>query len=514
MLRRPGRLRLLLAVLLLAALPAPARAVAPAADPIPGVDPIRSFAVVGGRAFTPDGDGNSDRLELLLDLAGPASVAVDVLAWDGTPLAALLPTPASALPAGLTPLGWDGFGVPDGPYRVRATATTPGGTFTRQIDVARVSALPYPVNPGSVLVFLDPGHGGDAPGGVEARLPDGTLVREEVVNLDIALRLASMLRSAGLRVSLSRTTDVPANASRVDRNGDRKVDGADDYLARIDGANKARADLFISVHNNSIPGNRGRTEAFYCGAGCLYPAPSRALAADVLDAHVAALTPLQTADWEMTVGDPDIAAAIRNPTDDAVRFRSATFPPGRHFYLLGPYHVTFRPRSLQMPAALVESLALSHPTELAMLADSTVRSLLADAYFDGIVHWLAERPLGLRLDPAADAPPPRTARVGVATPVSVRVTNNGTADIAARTAIVVGTVPGKRPYDGSSSPGATIGRAYLREALAPGQSTVVTITVRPTNPGAALWKVDAVVHGVRTSQRRVPFLQLPVTVRR
>jgi N-acetylmuramoyl-L-alanine amidase len=505
--------RLLLAALLLVALPAPVLAAYPVADPIPGVDPIRSFAAVGSRAFTPDGDGVADRLELVLDLAGPAAVGVAVLAWDGTPVAALLPAPASTLPAGSTTIGWDGFGVPDGPYRVRVTATTAGGSFSRQVDVARVSALPYPVSPGSLIVFLDPGHGGDAPGGVEVRLPNGTLVREEVLNLDIALRLATMLRASGVRVSMSRTADVPANAARLDRNGDRRVDGADDYLARIDGANRARADLFVSIHNNSIPDGRGRTEAFYCGAGCSYPPPSRALAGDILDAHVAALTPLQTASWQLTVGDPNIPAAIRNPTDDAVRFRSATFAPGRHFYLLGPYHATFRPRALQMPAALVESLALTHPTELAMLDNSTIRSLLADAYFDGIVRWLADRPLGLRFDPVAGGTP-SAVRVGVATPIQVRVTNNGTGEVPARSAIVVGSVARKSPYDGSPSPGATIGRADLPVALPPGQSMVVTVSVRPTTAGPALWKVDAVVEGVRTSARRVPFLQLAVTVRR
>src|SRR6186713_1628250 len=96
--------RLLLAVLLLVAVPAPALAAFPGADPIPGVDPIRSFAAVGSRAFTPDGDGVADRLELILDLAGPATVGVDVLAWDGTPVATLLPAPASTLPAGQTPI--------------------------------------------------------------------------------------------------------------------------------------------------------------------------------------------------------------------------------------------------------------------------------------------------------------------------------------------------------------------------------------------------------------------------
>ena len=83
----------------------------PARSSDPGRRPDRSFAAPGGRAFTPEWRRHRrSSLELVLDLAGPAAVGLDVLGWDGTPVAALLPTPASTLPAGQTPIGWDGFG--------------------------------------------------------------------------------------------------------------------------------------------------------------------------------------------------------------------------------------------------------------------------------------------------------------------------------------------------------------------------------------------------------------------
>jgi hypothetical protein len=196
-----------------------AAAPALAADPLPG-DPILSFVANGGRAFTPDGDGVGDRLELIVELSAPATISADVFDWEGVPIAALLPSPSTTFAPGPSPIYWDGFGAPNGAYVVRLVARTDSGTFTRDLQVARVAALPYPVNPAAIAIFLDAGHGGDAPGGTEERLPDGTLIREEVLNLDIALKLSAMLRASGIRVSLSRIADVPANAARVDRNGE------------------------------------------------------------------------------------------------------------------------------------------------------------------------------------------------------------------------------------------------------------------------------------------------------
>jgi len=310
---------------------------------------------------------------------------------------------------------------------------------------------------------------------------------------------------------MSRTADVPANASGVDRNGDGTVDGYDDFLARIDGANRVRADLFVSIHNNWIKPGAGRTEAFYCGAGCPASDLSRSLAEDVLAAHVARLSPLQTLDWQLTVGNPSLPESVRNPTDDVLRFGSATLPAGRHFYVLGPYGGAFRARATEMPGVLMESLSLSSPTELELLRQPAIRTLIASAYADGIAAWLGTRAFGVRIDPVAA---PTSPSAGTRPTLRVRLTNNGLLPLAPGARIVVGSVPAVDPYDGSGDPGRQIGSATLGGTLEPGRSTILSVTVPLWTAGAALWKVDMLVDGARASTTaRMPVLQIPISAR-
>jgi N-acetylmuramoyl-L-alanine amidase len=85
---------------------------------------------------------------------------------------------------------------------------------------------------GAVIV-VDPGHGGDAPG-TPARFPgqDG----EKTINLDIGLRVASLLDERGARVTMT-------------RNSDTSVDLSD----RAATAERLRAGLFVSIHANAGP---------------------------------------------------------------------------------------------------------------------------------------------------------------------------------------------------------------------------------------------------------------------
>ncbi|PWK16048.1 N-acetylmuramoyl-L-alanine amidase family protein [Tumebacillus permanentifrigoris] len=86
------------------------------------------------------------------------------------------------------------------------------------------------------LLVLDPGHGGRDPGAVGAHL------RESDVNLRVSLLLRDALDRSGVRVLMTRETDVlPLKSGTV---------GEDlAYRARI--ANNAGADLYVSWHYDS-----------------------------------------------------------------------------------------------------------------------------------------------------------------------------------------------------------------------------------------------------------------------
>jgi N-acetylmuramoyl-L-alanine amidase len=178
-------------------------------------------------------------------------------------------------------------------------------------------------------VAIDPGHGGPDSGAQGA-----AGLRESDINLLLGLRLAALLRVAGARVVLTRETD-------------RQLD----LEARARLVAESGADLFISVHNNSVSHSRnpldfsGPILFFYRGhdipfADALYEALIEKLSLPRKERGVA---------W--------------------------------HF---------FRPlrMSSHMPGVLWETMFLSNPEDEALLLDPAFLDRMTTGFYKGLVEFL------------------------------------------------------------------------------------------------------------------------------
>jgi N-acetylmuramoyl-L-alanine amidase len=109
--------------------------------------------------------------------------------------------------------------------------------------------FPPSVNNGRVRVAIDPGHGGRDPGAVGI----GGLQEKNVV-FPVSMRVAELLREAGVDVVMTRTTDVTL-----------------DLEPRTAIANNANATVFLSIHANAIsmsrPDVNGVETYYYSAAG-------------------------------------------------------------------------------------------------------------------------------------------------------------------------------------------------------------------------------------------------------
>ncbi|MHB1132442.1 MAG: N-acetylmuramoyl-L-alanine amidase family protein [Chloroflexota bacterium] len=284
----------------------------------------------------------------------PSNRGADAPTAIAAATATALPT-STSLPATSTP----------------APTATPTAAPTAVPTVAP-SATPVPPPPPAPAgptrtVVLDPGHAGRW-SGATTRLADGRQLLEKDLNLKVGLRTAELLRQAGVKVVLTRTNDGEVAAGR-DRTGDGAVTLNDDLQARVDVANQAGADAFISIHFNG--GNTGfkGTEVFY-NANRPFSAQSRALATTIYDRLLAA-----------------IRGEGYNPVERGVK-RDAQATGGAPFFILSPAGGSVV-RASQMPSALGEPLFLTEPKEAALLADDAFLTTIAQAYAQGILDYLA-----------------------------------------------------------------------------------------------------------------------------
>jgi N-acetylmuramoyl-L-alanine amidase len=445
---------------------------------------------VSPRVFDGNGDGIRDRTVLTFRLKAASTVTVKILDYRRAFVRTLIG--GRTLASGVHAISWNGrlangSPVADGGYRFRLTVASGAGTTSFDRQVTKSPNLIFATNPAALTVAIDAGHGGPDPGAVR----DG--FTEASANLDIALRTRAMLEGAGVTIVASRSSNSRVNTSAIDFNHDGKVDKADELASRIDLANRARASIFLCVHNNSSTSSRARgTETFYWRYRT-FAAESQQLASVVQSSVVRRL---------------NTSASFRTVDRGAKSY---------DFYVLNGYDPTRRVNPSLMPGVLSEGLFVSNATDRAMLRTGRGRARIAEGYYDGLARYFASRTYGAayRLDTA----PSDTLAEGAAGSLSVTVTNTSARSwTAGSVALTLSVLPRVDDYDGTNAAGSRLAMIDL-PALASGRSVAVDVPFQvpddvafvPT-AGRALLKIDLVAVSQRFASHGVVPLQIPVTI--
>lgn len=214
-------------------------------------------------------------------------------------------------------------------------------------------------------VVLDPGHGGSNAG---ATGPGG---REKHLTFTVANLVADRLRAKGIDTRLTRTADVTRTLRQ-----------------RVELADRADADVFVSIHANASPTRTQRGYETFVLTAKGVDVDARALRADTappragVDADVSLIlddVERGAVQWEAA----DLAARIQRNLRDK-RGGEKTNDRGvrqdAHHVLLGAV----------MPAVLVEVGFIDHPIEGKDLALPAVQAQLADAIAEAIEDQLAD----------------------------------------------------------------------------------------------------------------------------
>lgn len=192
------------------------------------------------------------------------------------------------------------------------------------------------------IVFIDVGHGGSDSGAYYYG------VKEKDLNLQIAKRVDKYLKALGFKVILSRTSDV----------------FIDHKTERSKRANESGADVFISLHNNAMPGNSyvNGIETFWYEYDPEYQP---------------AINKLMHNDPTRLLKSQQLANSVQNA------LVSATGAFNR-----GVQRDTFAVlRETSIPAILVEFGFMSNQTELNKLKTASYQETLAKALANGVAKY-------------------------------------------------------------------------------------------------------------------------------
>jgi N-acetylmuramoyl-L-alanine amidase len=189
------------------------------------------------------------------------------------------------------------------------------------------------------IVMLDPGHGGYDPGAITKQG-----VYEKSINLQVAQKVKEMLSPSGIKVFLTREEDIDHVPDGVRGKSTKKQI---DLNRRIELANEANADIFVSLHvNATVTGKQSGSETFYH-----YQSESGKKLAELIQQELIKI--------------PGMNRRIAKPGD---------------FYII---------KNTSMPAVIVEVGYLSSVKEQEKLQQSWYQDQLARAIAKGIANYFA-----------------------------------------------------------------------------------------------------------------------------
>jgi N-acetylmuramoyl-L-alanine amidase len=182
------------------------------------------------------------------------------------------------------------------------------------------------------VITLDPGHGGNYEGAQG-------IVREEMVNLQIALKVRDKLQALGAKVFMTRTSDTNCLA----RTG---VSYYGDLQCRSDVANNSHSNIFVSIHANSGTSLAHGTETWY---------------------------------YNSNRGDSKLAQSIYN------QLSSTTGLYGRGVKQESWYVISHTYSSI--PSTLIETGFVTNSGDVSIIGSSTGQDKVAQAVTNGIVNF-------------------------------------------------------------------------------------------------------------------------------
>ena len=254
--------------------------------------------------------------------------------------------------------------------------TYPSSPSNKNTNKATAVATKAPTPQPRVInktIVIDPGHGADDVGAV------GPNKRyEKVINLNVSKNLYSILKQRGYKVYLTRSSDTFIKV-----------------MNRTVLANDKNADIFISIHSNSVPKEKANEvsgiETFFLSparnerakrvAAIENKSDIREMSNSSKDVFLESLNrPRITASHKLAI---DVQAGLLQSARS--KYKDVSDSGVRE----GPFWVLV---GAQMPSILVELGYVSHPVESKRLYDKNYQQSLANGIANGIDSYFSKNP--------------------------------------------------------------------------------------------------------------------------